>query len=146
MIGRKQLSEDRTIYQTQYFEEPESSEVYREDEFIVPKTEEELELEARIAERKRKQKKRVARRKSLILISMILILSMLLTMCGREIIRLKAENLALKRQQQELTAERDRLRVELKNVSKKEYIKDQARKQLRLLDPGEIMFIFDDDE
>jgi len=140
------LSEDRTIYQTQYFEEPESSEVYREDEFIVPKTEEELELEARIAERKRKQKKRVARRKSLILISMILILSMLLTMCGREIIRLKAENLALKRQQQELTAERDRLRVELKNVSKKEYIKDQARKQLRLLDPGEIMFIFDDDE
>lgn len=146
MIGRKQLSEDRTIYQTQYFEEPESSEVYKEDEFIVPKTEEELELEARIAERKRKQKKRVARRKSLILISMILILSMLLTMCGREIIRLKAENLALKRQQQELTAERDRLRVELKNVSKKEYIKDQARKQLRLLDPGEIMFIFDDDE
>ena len=69
---------------------------------------------------------------------------MLFTMCGREIFRLKAENYALRKQQQELEEERDRLARELERVGDKEYIKDQARKQLRLLDPGEIMFVFQD--
>ena len=65
-------------------------------------------------------------------------------MCGREIVRLKAENLSLKRQHAQLEAERDRLTKELANVGNKEYVKDQARKQLRLLDPGEILFVFDE--
>ena len=43
-------------------------------------------------------------------------------------------------------AERDRLQEELKKVDDKEYIKDQARRQLRLLNPGEIMFMFGDEE
>ena len=68
----------------------------------------------------------------------VLIFAVLLTMCGREIVRLKAENLELQRQHAQLEAERDRLSRELANVGNKEYVKDQARKQLRLLDPGEI--------
>lgn len=106
-------------------------------------TQEEI-LASRIEQRKREHRKRRKRNKRLILLAMIVAFVLLLTMCGREIIRLKAENYALKRQQAELTAERDRLQEELKNVGNKEYIKDQARKQLRLLDPGEIMFIFED--
>jgi cell division protein FtsB len=75
---------------------------------------------------------------------MILIFAALLTMCSREIVRLKAENLALQRQHAQLEQERDRLTKELGRVNDKEYIKQQARKQLRLLDPGEKMFIFEE--
>jgi cell division protein FtsB len=78
-------------------------------------------------------------------LAVILVFAMLFTMCGREIFRLKARNYALKKQQEELKEERDRLAKELEKVGDKEYIKDQARKQLRLLDPGEIMFVFEED-
>lgn len=107
-------------------------------------TQEEL-LQQRIQERRRRIKRKERRRKRLILLGIILALVLALTMCGREIIRLKAENASLKKQQAELKEERDRLTEELKSAGSKEYIKEQARKQLRLLDPGEIMFIFDED-
>ena len=41
---------------------------------------------------------------------------------------------------------RDELKEELKNTGESEYIREQARKQLRLLNPGEILFTFEDDE
>ena len=75
---------------------------------------------------------------------MIIAFAVIVTMCGREIVRLKAENISLKRQHSELEKERDELDKELDSVGDKEYIKDQARKQLRLLDPGELMFLFED--
>ncbi len=77
---------------------------------------------------------------------LVLIFALLLTMCSREIVRLKAENRALKKQHAQLEQERDRLTKELGRVGDKDYIKEQARKQLRLLDPGEKMFIFEDGE
>ncbi|MBQ6388015.1 MAG: septum formation initiator family protein [Mogibacterium sp.] len=98
------------------------------------------EIQARIKRRRRI----AARKKRLRVLAIIVVLGIILTMCGGEIIRLKAENYALRKQQAELKAERDRLAKELETVGDKEYIKDQARKQLRLLDPGEIMFVFDD--
>lgn len=113
------------------------------EERVLP-TQDEL-LAARIEERRRATRRRKKRRRRLTLLAMLLTFVMLLTMCGREIIRLKAENVSLRRQQQELKDERDRLSVELKNVGNKDYIKQQARKQLRLLDPGEILFIFNED-
>jgi cell division protein FtsB len=67
-------------------------------------------------------------------------------MCSREIVRLKAENRALKKQHAQLEEERDRLTKELGRVGDRDYIKEQARKQLRLLDPGEKMFVFEDGE
>ena len=65
-------------------------------------------------------------------------------MYRRDIIRLKAENRALKKQQAALEEQRDELKDELTRVEDPEYIKEQARKQLRLLNPGEILFTFDD--
>ena len=127
-----------------YFEAPEEGfggdDIYEDP--ALP-SQEEL-LAARIEERRRAARRRKRRRKRLTLLAMLLSFILVLTMCGREIIRLKAENLSLRRQQQELKEERDRLSVELKNVGNKDYIKQQARKQLRLLDPGEILFIFSD--
>ena len=104
------------------------------------------ELKARRAQRMKQRRRQQRLKKSLLLIGMIVLFAVLFTMCGREIVRLKAENYELRKEQQELTAERDRLARELENVNDKEYIKDQARKQLRLLDPGEIMFVFEDEQ
>lgn len=69
--------------------------------------------------------------------------------CGRTIIKLQAENHSLKKQQQELQKEQSKLSKELKNIHSKDYIQDQARKQLRLLNRDEKLFIFkgeDDDK
>lgn len=123
----------------------------RKTEYIEPEvmledlSPEDQELAAKIAERKRLNRIRAERRKRRRVVLMVLAFAMLLTMCSREIVRLQTENRALKRQHAQLEQERDRLTKELSNVGDKEYIKDQARKQLRLLDPGEVMFVFEDD-
>ena len=67
-------------------------------------------------------------------------------MCGKDIVRLKAENRALRKQQIALEEQRDALQKELKNANNQEYIREQAKKQLRLLNPGEILFTFEDEE
>ncbi len=105
---------------------------------------EDRELAARIEQRKSLNRRNVTRKKRIRLIGLILVFAVLLTMCSREIVRLKAENRALRKQHAQLEQERERLTRELGRVGDKEYIKEQARKQLRLLDPGEKMFVFED--
>ncbi len=102
------------------------------------------ELAARIEQRRREMAAKISRKKKLTVVIFILIFALLATMCGKDIVRLKAENSALKKQQIALQKERDELKAELENTSEQEYIRDQARKQLRLLNPGELLFIFDD--
>lgn len=92
-----------------------------------------------------RDKRRVAKKRRTIIL-LILVLGLLMTMCGREIVRLKAENIALKKHQKELEAERDRLSKELKESEDRDYVEEKAREQLRLLNEGEILFLFDDDE
>lgn len=148
------MSEEKYEWTTEYDEisvpsDPEEDAVSDVSEEEAQLAQEEAkaadELAARIALRKRLRNKQRVRRKRLTVLGIILVFVLLFTMCGREIFRLKAENYALRKQQEELKEERDRLAEELKKVGDKEYIKDQARKQLRLLDPGEIMFIFQDE-
>lgn len=86
------------------------------------------------------------RRKLLTLVAIIVAFTMLATMCGKDIVRLKAENRALRKQQIALEQQRDELQKELKNANNQEYIREQAKKQLRLLNPGEILFTFEEEE
>ena len=104
------------------------------------------ELKQRIEERRRQNTVRTRRRKLLTLIIGVIVFAMLATMCGKDIVRLKAENRALKKQQIALEQQRDELQQELKNANNQEYIREQAKKQLRLLNPGEILFTFDEEE
>ena len=104
------------------------------------------ELRKRIEERRRQNAVRTRRRKLLTLIGGVVVFAMLATMCGKDIVRLKAENRALKQQQIALEQQRDELQKELKNANNQEYIREQAKKQLRLLNPGEILFTFDEEE
>ena len=107
-------------------------------------TDEELAL--RMEQRYKVRRSQLIKRKTVTLIIFLIVFALLATMCGKDIVRLKAENIALKKQQAELEKQRDELKEELKNVDNQEYIREQARKQLRLLNPGEILFIFDDEE
>ena len=102
------------------------------------------ELSGRIDARRSNRKRKQLRKKRLTILIMVLAFAMLATMCGKDIVRLKAENVALKRQQAELKKERDELKAELENTSEQEYIRDQARRQLRLLNPGELLFVWDE--
>lgn len=130
----EQLSDEETAF-WEALEEP------QEDAGMSPEA---MELAARIEERRRRNRIKAVRRKRRRVFFMVVAFAVLVTMCSREIVVLKAENRALKKQHAELEQERDRLTRELSNVGNKEYIKEQARKQLRLLDPGEIMFVFEE--
>lgn len=92
-----------------------------------------------LAERNRKRKRRS-------ILVFILSFALLATLCGRDIIRLKAENRELKQQQAELEKKRDELKDELSRTGDKEYIREQARRQLKLMNPGEILFTFEDED
>ena len=104
------------------------------------------ELRQRIELRRRASTVRKRRRKLLSLFAFVVAFTLLATMVGKDIIRLKAENRALKKQQLALEQQRDELEEELKNTNNQEYIREQAKKQLKLLNPGEILFTFDEEE
>lgn len=80
-----------------------------------------------------------ANRRNLIIAAVVLLL---LAASVRNIVKLEIENRRLKNKQKELIEQRKELKIELKNVNSKEYIEEQARKQLRLVDPDEILFVF----
>lgn len=104
------------------------------------------EMQKRVDERRRQSSIRRRRKKALTLIGVIVVFALLATMCGKDIVRLKAENRALKKQQIALEKQRDELQEELKNTNSQEYIREQAKKQLRLLNPGEILFTFEEEQ
>ena len=107
-------------------------------------TDEELAL--RMEQRYKVRTEQLRRRKTVTLLVFLVAFAILATMCGKDIVRLKAENIALKKQQVALEKQRDELKEELANVDDPEYIREQARKQLNLLNPGEILFLFDDEQ
>lgn len=110
------------------------------------KTEDEQAFERRMQKRRARVRGRKRRRKILGVILIVALFAALATMCGKDIVKLKAENIALQKQQKELEEERDRLREEVENSGNREYVQEQARKQLRLLNPGELIFTFEDEE
>lgn len=146
------MTEEREVYKEEledredYYEEEELEEVSSSDEFTPTEAEGEADFEKRVRKRKAKVARRKARRKLLLVVLIIALFASLATMCGRDIIRLKAENRALKKRQKELEVERDKLREEVKNAGDRDYVQDQARKQLRLLNPGELLFTFEEEE
>ena len=102
------------------------------------------ELLQQIAARRKIRDAQNRRKKRLSMVAFVLIFILLSALLGKDIVRLKAENRALRKQQVALEKQRDELKEELTRVDDPEYIREQARKQLRLLNPGEILFNFDD--
>lgn len=61
------------------------------------------------------------------------------------IIDLKMEEHQLLAQQEALIAEKERLTEQLANVNNPEFIEQEARKQLKLIMPGETLYILQDE-
>ena len=59
---------------------------------------------------------------------------------------MKYDTKALEAKNQELLLEKESLKEELDNVNDAEYIEEQARVQLKLIKPGEILYILQNDE
>ncbi len=64
----------------------------------------------------------------------------------KSIFSLRAEQAELSADNSRLTAEKASLAEELKNVNDYEYIEEQARIQLRLIKPGEVLYILDEQQ
>ena len=95
-------------------------------------------------EQKKKRLKLTAKQKKTLAI-VLAALILLFVVYGRPIIKLRMEKVQLEKQNQELTEERSAKAKELKNVHSKDYIEEQARKQLRLLNKDEKIFMFEED-
>lgn len=66
-------------------------------------------------------------------------------MSVKNIFDLRAEQKELTEINHKLAEEKNQLKEELKNVNDYDYIEEQARIQLKLIKPGEIMYILEDD-
>ena len=95
---------------------------------------------------KRRRKRRRRRRINRTTLMIILIIGMVFFASVRNIVSLKIENHQLRKENEELRQLRKELNIELQNVNSKEYIEERARRQLRLVNPDELIFVFPGDE
>ena len=61
----------------------------------------------------------------------------------KNIVTLHIEKNHLEKTQKELEQKKDDLTAELKNVNELDYIEEQARKQLKMIKPGEVLYVLD---
>lgn len=76
----------------------------------------------------------------------VVLLIAVLGMSVKNIFVLQAEKRALTAEKEALLLEKESLQDELKNVSDTDYIEEQARIQLKLIKPGEILYILENDK
>jgi cell division protein FtsB len=109
---------------------------WREDEI---KRKNSCEVEEPIPSTRRKAKN--SRRR---IISLIILVIVFIAICfqGIKIYSLIQERESLRQIQQDLIKERARFEEELTNVNSSEYVEQQAREQLKLIMPGETLYIF----
>jgi len=79
-------------------------------------------------------------RMTVLAVLIIFILMMILSV--KNIYSLKAEESQLKQRNEELLQLKEELMMELDNVNSKEYIEEQARRQLKLVKGNELIFFF----
>lgn len=105
---------------------------------IAQETEEKFyESEDKVSQRRRVQKKR----RRLIYLSILLCLAILAGVAVLNILALHAEREKVRMENEDLLALKARLQQQLDEVNNPEYIENQARALLRLVKPGEILYI-----
>lgn len=80
----------------------------------------------------------------LILSVIIVVLLIVAAMSVKNIISLHVENNDLEAEHARLEDEKNQLQNELDNADDPEYIEEQARQQLRMVKPGEVLYIIED--
>ena len=85
-------------------------------------------------------------RKRLIVFAAAAILIVVLGLSVFDIIKLKAEEHEALKQQEQLKAQQEQLKEDLKEADNEQNIEDQAREKLKLTKPGETVYIPDSEE
>lgn len=101
------------------------------------------EEKARREKQREETAKKRARRTRRRMVYTAIVCSILITIgfSAFNIISLTMERRALRQEQEQLIKTRDELQHELENASSPEYIEQQARTHLRLIKPGEVLYI-----
>lgn len=94
----------------------------------------------------RKKKRVKVNQGRLILTVIVVILIAVVGMSVKNVFDLRAEQKNLQEENQNLLQQQDALKAELENVNDLEYIEEQARIQLRMIKPGEILFVLDKEQ
>lgn len=94
----------------------------------------------------RKKKRVKLNQGRLILTVIVVILIAVVGMSIKNVFDLRAEQKNLQEENQNLLQQQDALKAELENVNDLEYIEEQARIQLRMIKPGEILFVLDKEQ
>ena len=100
-------------------------------------------------DRKESRNYRLKRKKAIKKLIKTVIVVIIITVLGvsvKNIFTLTMENKKLEQENKNLNTEKEALEDELKNVNDKDYIEEQARIQLRLIKPGEIIYILQDEK
>ncbi|MDY4049854.1 MAG: septum formation initiator family protein [Eubacterium pyruvativorans] len=82
----------------------------------------------------------------IVLIVLVLIIVFTVAASIRTIVKLKAEQAELKKQNLALRKQKAELQNEFRNVNNRNYIEEQARIQLNMIKPGEVLYILKDDK
>lgn len=101
-------------------------------------------MSVRTRENRRKRKKirvNLFRAVLTLLVAVLLITSVVQI---RTVVRLKQEQKQLKKQNVALRKQKAELENEFRNVNNKNYIEEQARMQLNMIKPGEVLYILED--
>ena len=94
-------------------------------------------------------KKRKLKKVSRNLLVYLLMALLVVSVCGfsvYRIVNLKMEQQQLFAQQTALIQEKEKLKEQLKNVNNPEFIEQEARKQLKMIMPGETLYILKDNK
>ena len=142
MMARKRMSRsqeyvrDSVSHPSQAKEIREERKKWREDEILRKNT---CEAEAPTPSTRRKAKTTRRRIISLIILVIILVVA---SIQGIRIYSFIQERESLIQIQHALIKERAKFQEELTNVNSTEYVEQQAREQLKLIMPGETLYIF----
>ena len=114
------------------------------DEELSKQYEEPVEISERTEASIRRRKEQRRRRRMAYIFVIVLLLAVTAWM-ARSIVELKAEQRDLEAKQQELEQRKEELKEEQKKMNSDEYVEEQARQQLKMIKPGEILYVLPDD-
>jgi cell division protein FtsL len=102
-------------------------------------------MDARAEERRRNRIRRLNQIRIAIFI-VVVVLFVVVTMSIKNVFDLTLEQHELKKENEDLKEQKAALEREFENINDKNYIEEQAREQLNMVKPGEIVYIVEEDD
>ncbi len=115
------------------------------EEALAGKYEEPVEISER-TEASIRRRKQQRRRRRIGYLVIVLVLVLVTAVMARSVVALKIEQNDLRAKQQQLEQRKEELQKEKQTANSPEYIEEQAREQLRMIRPGEILYVVPDEE